>query len=220
MTRTRTQQKCFLLLGGHPVYGEAMRLALGRFGDQIVLAASLQDAMEGLDEHEVHGVVVDDDGLGETAALAALSALLGHDSKPKVAVLSGSPSPVFPAEAIRGGASAFLSKQMPLPELHYALVRMAQGDVVVDPAVTRSVLGLLDAPRGHEGNGQPQLYLSNVERRVLRLAAEGKVNKQIATELGLSPLTVKNHVARIRERLKAADKAHAVAIALRSGLLD
>jgi DNA-binding CsgD family transcriptional regulator len=50
--------------------------------------------------------------------------------------------------------------------------------------------------------------------------ADGKVNKQIGAALGISPLTVKNHLARIRARLGAADKAQAVAIALRSGLLD
>jgi DNA-binding NarL/FixJ family response regulator len=57
-------------------------------------------------------------------------------------------------------------------------------------------------------------------RQVLSLMAEGKTNREIAYELGLSPFTVKNYIERIFERLGAMDRVQAVSKALRSGIID
>lgn len=198
-----------------------MAAALSRSSYQIVPAVSLPDVVEAVDDGGAEAVLVDDDGLGAAPALEAVGALLRHRPQLRVALLSASRSPVLPADALRSGAAAFLSKDMPLAELRFALERMLQGQLVVDPLVTRALLGLM-GPDAEEpaANGNGRLYLTPVERKVLSQVAAGRANKQIAVALGLSPLTVKNHLARVRGRLGASDKAHAIAVALRAGLLD
>ncbi|MGH2740423.1 MAG: response regulator transcription factor [Actinomycetota bacterium] len=96
--------------------------------------------------------------------------------------------------------------------------------IVIDPAATRALLAAT-APDAVEPGAEPAvagrpLYLTPIERRVLALVAGGKANKQVAFELGISPLTVKNHLARIRARFGAADRTQVVALAIRAGLLD
>lgn len=198
---------------------DALRIALSRLGTTVVPAVSLQEAIDLIGREPCGAAIVDDETLGEAPALEAVTTLLRKDGGMRIGILSASRSAVFPADAIRAGATAYFSKDMPLTELRFAIERLAQNQMVVDPTVMRSLLGVLE-PDAVPANGQGRPHLSPVERRVLSLASEGHANKQIAASLGLSPLTVKNHVARIRQRLGAADKAQAVAIALRGGLLD
>ncbi|MGH2725087.1 MAG: response regulator transcription factor [Actinomycetota bacterium] len=210
-----------LYLGGHPLFRDAMGVALGRFGFQVAPAVSLRDALDVLREGGVEAAVVDDDALGQAPALEAVSTLVRHHPELRVALLSASRSAVLPADAIRTGAAAYLSKDMPMAELRFAVERILKGQLVVDPVVTRTLLGIMD-PAADNGasNGSAKLYLTPVERKVLTLVCEGKANKQVAAAMGLSPLTVKNHIARVRARLGAADRAQAVAVAIRAGLLD
>ena len=217
-----------LYLGGHAITRDAMRTALARGGIRALTAVTLADAEEALAEDDAPTcVLIDDEGFGEQRAIEAVESLLKTGPDLRVAVLSASRSAVYPADVVRAGAIGYLTKESGLDELRAAIERMAQGQLVVDPFVTRSLFGLLGADNGsggrHEnghGAAKARLHLSPVERKVMGLVAEGKANKQIGSSLGLSPLTVKNHLARIRARLGANDKAQALAIAMRAGLLD
>jgi DNA-binding NarL/FixJ family response regulator len=71
----------------------------------------------------------------------------------------------------------------------------------------------------HPADRRPALGLSAREVEVIRLVADGWSNKQIASQLSLSALTVKNHLARIGRKLGAGNRAHIVAIACRGGLI-
>ena len=223
MTSSIAASLAALYVGGHTLSREAMRAALAHGGIRLSIAVSIPEALERVGTDGPFDVaLVDDDGLGERLALEAVETLVNASACP-VAVVSASRSPVFPADAVRAGASGYLSKETGIEELRQAIQRIAAGLVVVDPMVTRTLLGIL-GPNGPAPSTNGSLpaapHLTPVERRVLVLVAEGRVNKQIGAALGLSPLTVKNHLARIRARLGAGDKAQAVAIALRSGLLD
>lgn len=223
--------KC-LYIGGHRLFREALRAALGRFRIDLVPVASLTEALDELDrDGDVRGALVDADGFEDEHVLEIVTSLLRKRSELNCGAVSESRSPVLPAEIIRAGAMAFLSKDTPLRELRFSLSRMLDGHLVVDPVVARPLFGFLDGAvdaahgngngNGHgHGHGNGELHLTPVERRVLALSAEGKLNKQIARELDLSPLTVKNHLARIRSRLDAGTTTHAVAMALRAGALD
>jgi DNA-binding NarL/FixJ family response regulator len=197
-----------------------MRAALRRFALDLRPAPSVREALDAVRSEDGAAVVLDDDGIPEARVLEAVGELIRAVPDLKVALLSASRSPVLPADAIRAGACAYLSKDMPLAELRYALERMLKGQLVVDPVVTRTLLGLPSPDALGNGDGGRSLHLTAVERRVLSLVSDGKANKQIAVELGLSPLTIKNHIARIRARFGAADKAQAVALAIRAGLLE
>lgn len=95
--------------------------------------------------------------------------------------------------------------------------------IVVDPAATRALIEArrpeIPEPGWTPLADERLLSLTAIERRVVALVAEGKANKQVAAALGISPLTVKNHLARIRARFGAADRTQVVAVAIRAGLI-
>ena len=70
-----------------------------------------------------------------------------------------------------------------------------------------------------EGDGPKAAPLSKREREILQKVADGSTTRQVATELGISPHTVKTHLERIFEKLGANDRAQAVAIAIRTGIV-
>ncbi|MGW4802680.1 response regulator [Kitasatospora sp. NPDC004272] len=126
--------------------------------------------------------------------------------------------------ALRAGAAGFLLKRASPERLIDAVHAVAAGEAVLDPAVTRDLLGhLLAAPApatepSPAGPG-PLAALTVREREVLRLAAEGHPNEEIAALLHLAESTVKTHVKRILGKLGARDRSQAVAAAYRHGLM-
>nr|WP_202524260.1 response regulator transcription factor [Kitasatospora sp. SID7827] len=130
--------------------------------------------------------------------------------------------------ALRAGAAGFLLKRASPERLIDAVHAVAAGEAVLDPAVTRDLLGrLLAAPEPPPGPSAPPpgsvpgplAALTVREREVLRLAAEGHPNEEIAALLHLAESTVKTHVKRILGKLGARDRSQAVAAAYRHGLM-
>jgi two-component system, NarL family, response regulator len=111
-------------------------------------------------------------------------------------------------EAMRAGAKAYVVKSSASECLTEAVEAAAESETFIDPAVA-------PARRGRRGPG-----LTKRQRQVLQLLADGQPTAQIAKRLGLSPETVKTHTRNLLARLKARDRAHAVAIALRNSLID
>lgn len=203
---------------------DALTAALSNSDFDVVLARSIPEAHQLLHTPDpAPAVLLDDDVAGEATALEAVGAIRRGLPGTHVGVLSASTLPLYPAQLLRAGASAFLTKDMPMVELAGAVGRFWDGELVVDPTVARTMFSVVGehrdaAPVTSEPRAN-EIRLTPMERKVMELAAEGLLVKQIAVQLDLSPLTVKNHLARIRRRLGATDKAHAVATALRAGLL-
>ena len=213
-----------LYAGGRTLVRDALCAALRDRDFEVSPARSIPETLELLATPDpAPGVLLDDDVAGEVAALDAVGTMLRTAPGVHVGVLSASTLPLYPAQLLRAGASAFLTKDMPLSELADAAARFSDGELVVDPTVARTMFSLVEPPNDRlDPHGEPranEIRLTPTERKVMELAAEGLLVKQIALRLEMSPLTVKNHLARIRRRLGATDKAHAVATALRAGLL-
>ncbi len=124
--------------------------------------------------------------------------------------------------ALRAGAAGFLLKRASPERLIDAVHAVAAGEAVLDPAVTRDLLGHLlaaPAPQPPPDAGGPLAALTAREREVLRLAADGHPNEEIAALLHLAESTVKTHVKRILGKLGARDRSQAVAAAYRHGLM-
>jgi two-component system, NarL family, response regulator DevR len=119
--------------------------------------------------------------------------------------------------AIMGGASGFLTKNVPHARLIEAVRAAARGETTLDPSVTAPILDAL-ARRARSGGEHDDL--SEREREVLTLIARGYTNKEIARELVISPFTARNHVTRILEKLGVSRRSEAAVEALRLGLLD
>jgi DNA-binding NarL/FixJ family response regulator len=159
----------------------------------------------------------DVDGLEATKRIAADDDLAGV----KVIILTTFESDEYVYQALRVGASGFLVKDTEPEDLIRAVRVVARGDALLSPSVTRRLItNLVSAePRRAPAGGPSLSRLTEREREVLALVAEGLSNEEIAGRLFLSPLTTKTHVSRIMTKLEARDRAQLVVIAYESGLV-
>jgi len=176
------------------------------------------------------------DGLEATRRIAAEGDLAGV----KVVILTTFETDEYVYQALRAGAGGFLVKDAEPEELIHAVRVVARGDALLSPSVTRRLIATFAsrAPtsgpgvgpgtaggvgqRGGPNRPRPGRDLSRIterEREVLSLVAEGLSNDEIATRLYLSPLTTKTHVSHIMTKLDARDRAQLVVIAYESGLV-
>jgi two-component system, NarL family, response regulator DevR len=111
--------------------------------------------------------------------------------------------------AIMAGASGYLLKQVRGIELATAVRRIASGESLLDPAVTRQVLDRLRQPT----NDDPLKDLTEQERRILDLIAQSLTNRQIGAELHLAEKTVKNYVSNLLVKLGMSRRTEAAVFA-------
>lgn len=119
--------------------------------------------------------------------------------------------------ALEAGAAGYLLKDVPAGEVVEAVRAVTEGESVLHPAITEKVLQRF---RGGGDDRAQALELSDREHEVLRVAATGRSNKQVAAMLGISPRTVQEHLRNVFHKLGAASRTEAVVTALRLGILD
>ena len=125
-------------------------------------------------------------------------------------------------EALRAGASGFLTKDAEPAELLRAIRVVAAGDSLLSPAVTRLVIERFGRP-AHASGPPPRVHpsmglLTEREREIVGWVATGLSNDDIAKELVVSPATVRTHVSRALIKLGARDRAQLVVFAYQSGI--
>ncbi|MEO7414441.1 MAG: response regulator transcription factor [Opitutaceae bacterium] len=126
----------------------------------------------------------------------------------RVVVLTSVVDDTLVDEAIRAGAHGYLLKEINGRGLVQAIFDVAAGKSILDPAVTARVMQLVKS-----GGGRDTLAdLSPQEKRVLALIAEGKTNKEVGNDLGLSEKTVKNYLSNVFEKLHISRRSQAAAI--------
>ena len=156
------------------------------------------------------------DGLEATRRMAADESLAGV----KVLILTTFESDEYVYEALQAGASGFLVKDTEPEELLRAIRVVARGDALLSPGITRRLIADIAARGASRPNAYPALAeLTDREREIMALVAQGLSNDEIAGQLFLSPLTVKTHVSHAMLKLGARDRAQLVVIAYQSGLV-
>ena len=122
-------------------------------------------------------------------------------------------------DALRAGASGFLMKDTEPAELLRAVRVVARGESLLSPTVTRRVIREFAVrPAAKLLPHQSLDALTDRERQIVALVAEGLSNDEIATRLFVSPATVRTHVGRAMMKLDARDRAQLVVFAYQSGL--
>lgn len=123
-------------------------------------------------------------------------------------------------DALRAGARGYLLKDVTLEQLTRAVRTLAEGGTLIAPSITDRLLrAIRSGPSPVGADAPPAQDLTEREREVLRLVAEGYSNREISEALFLAEGTVKNHVSTILLKLGARDRTNAVLRALHDGIL-
>ncbi|QKV94157.1 response regulator transcription factor [Streptomyces sp. NA02950] len=188
------------------------------------------EALEALRSTEVD-VVLMDVRMPKLDGVEATRRICERDDAPKVLILTTFDLDEYAFSALKAGAGGFMLKDVPPGELLAAIRAVHSGDAVVAPSTTRRLLdrfapmlpGAGDAGGGRGGAGgaaRPELgRLTEREREVMMLVAQGLSNGEIAARLVLSEATVKTHVGRILTKLELRDRVQVVVMAYESGLI-
>ncbi|MEU3221614.1 response regulator transcription factor [Streptomyces sp. NPDC006976] len=155
------------------------------------------------------------DGIEATRLLAGA----GVERPAKVLVVTTFNLDEYVYEALRAGASGFLLKDAPPAQLLHGIRTVQTGQALIDPEVTRKLVGRYAARIRPTGSTPSDLPLTPRELEVLRLIADGFSNSEIAGALLISQETVKTFVSRILAKLGLRDRVQAVVYAYRQGLV-
>jgi DNA-binding NarL/FixJ family response regulator len=205
-----------LIVDDHPVTREGLRTALELSDDVAVVgeAASGEEAVDRAGEL-TPDVVFMDVRMPGMDGIEATRRILEVAPETKIILITIDESRGAIAQAIQAGVSGYLLKDASADALIDAARNAIEGNAVIHPQLTRT---FIEEVRLAEPN-QDQTPLSKREREILQKVADGATTKQVASDLGISPHTVKTHLERIFEKLGANDRAQAVAIAIRTGIV-
>ncbi|MEO3753376.1 response regulator transcription factor [Streptomyces sp. B6B3] len=145
----------------------------------------------------------------------------GGPGQPKVLILTTFDLDEYAFSGLKSGAAGFMLKDVPPDELLGAIRAVHSGDSVVAPSTTRRLLDrfVTMLPTGEQSTPAELEQLTDREREVLLLIAQGLSNGEIAAQLFVSEATVKTHVGRILAKLGLRDRVQAVVLAYETGLV-
>jgi len=211
----RTKPICVLIVDDHEVVRVGLRTVLSRQDSINVVgeAGTVTDAVVEACRLKPD-VVLMDVRLGSGSGVDACRAIRDSCPASRVLFLSSYEDEEAVLAAVVGGASGYLLKQVNAEGLLRAIHAVAQGQSVLDPAITQPLLTRVRLQKAEVSEPQ-RTTLSTQQQRVLALMAEGKTNKEIGSSLELSDKTVKNYVRFIFQKLKVTRRAQAAAFFVR-----
>ncbi|GGV40287.1 DNA-binding response regulator [Actinomadura cremea] len=205
-----------LITDDHPVFRQGLKGLLQALGVEVVgeaengpdavrIAAELQPDVVVMDLHMPGG-----NGIEATRTITRTNPRIGV----LVLTMFRDDDSVF--AAMRAGARGYLLKESGAEEIARAVRAVAAGEAIYGPEIARRVLMFFTDMPDPRRAAFPEL--TDREREVLALIAQGRSNTDIAGTLFLSPKTVRNHVSNIFMKLHVADRAQAIVLAREAGL--
>ena len=203
-----------------PLVRNALELMLGGRED-VVVVGTAGDGHEGirLCRAKDPDVVLMDIRMPALNGLDATARLYAMPDPPKVIVLTTFDTDEHVVRAVAAGAEGFLLKDTPPEEILAAIRRVADGEAMLSPSATRSLVSQIRADAAADRSAEALSRLSRLTQREHEVAlcvGRGMSNADIAQELFLSVPTVKAHVSRLLEKLEAANRVQ-IAICLDGG---
>ncbi len=165
-------------------------------------------------------VVLLDIRLPDGDGFAACRAILKDHPAARILMLTSFANDDFVHQAIVSGAHGYLMKEVDPERLIEAVASLHRGESILGTGLVERVLDLVRAGRTAGSARSPQnglALLSAQERRVLALVAEGRTNKEIGADLGLSDNTVKNYLVNVFDKLKIKRRSQAAALWVQAG---
>ena len=210
-----------LVVDDHALFREGMGALLDRWDefDVVGLARDGEESVR-LARRLRPDLVLMDLRMPGIGGVEAARRITAEDAHVRVVMLTMSSLGEDVFLALRSGAHGYLSKNEPPERLRDILVGVMRGEVALSSAIAAKVLAELGpAPTGGSSPTSAD-HLSTRERDVLRLLVEGLSNEDIATELCLSPGTVKKHLGRVMTKLHMNNRVQVAVYSVRSGLVD
>jgi DNA-binding NarL/FixJ family response regulator len=203
-----------LLVDDHPLFRVGMRTVLLRESGVVTVleAASLEEALAHAMQGSIDVALVDVrlpviDGVSVTAQLHALQPAM------KILGLSVIDEPIRISAMLNAGASGYVLKMQPVPEMLSAIRAVLAGERYLPPSVSIEVID-------EQAVDSPLAGLTSREREVLDHLIRGRTNDQIATVLFISRRTVESHRQKLLKKLGVHTVVALVHVALRAGLLE
>jgi two-component system, NarL family, response regulator LiaR len=212
-----------LLVDDHAVVREGLRAFLAlQDGFEIVgEAADGEEALERATELEPDVILMDlvMPKLDGVSAMRELRQRGARAATAKVIVLTSFLDDDRLLPALEAGAAGYLLKNSQPAELARAIRAAQAGEAIIDPTAAARLVNALSRADPGRPKASPFEQLTGREREVLVLIAQGRANKRIALELGISEKTVKNHVGHVLAKLGVTDRTQAAVLAVQEGLL-
>jgi DNA-binding NarL/FixJ family response regulator len=207
--REEEEQITCIIADDHPAVLDSLSRMLAHQGvDVVALARDGEDAVRAIEEHKPRVAVVDVRMPG-MSGIAVARRVAEHTA---LILYTGYTDRTLLVEALDAGVRGFVLKEAPLADVSRAIETVAKGAIYVDP-VLAGVLASGDA-------AQLLAMLSQREREVLRLLADGLRNEEIGRELHIASETARAHIRNAMRKLEADTRTHAVATALRQSLIE
>lgn len=218
-----------VLADDHDILRQGLKMLLGLQADIEVVgeARTGREAIELAHKLRPH-VVVLDISMPDIDGLEACARIREQTPTTNVLILTMHESEEYFLRALRVGASGYLVKKAAPPDLHMAILAVAQGGAFLYPGLAKTLIRAYTAstsPSSSSAHGQREpmaqglRVLSPRELEILKLVAEGHTNQEIADQLFLSIKTVQAHRANVMEKLGLENITQLVRFAIRYGLL-
>jgi DNA-binding NarL/FixJ family response regulator len=216
------EQITVLLAEDHTIVREGLRALLAAEGDIEVIgeAQTGRQAVQ-LARRLRPDVVVMDIAMPLLNGLEATRQILKAVPGTRVLILSAYNDDEYVRRAVLLGAAGYLIKQTSADSLSKAIREVQKGNTFFSPSIANRLRGLyLESPDGGRVRRKKKAGLSSHEVEVLQLIAEGKANKQVAAELGISIKTVEKHRQHLMRKLDLHDTAGLTRYAIAAGIIE
>ncbi|MGI8975035.1 MAG: response regulator [Gaiella sp.] len=211
MSTTGTEEITVLIVDDHEVVREGLRLALLRSTHiRVVGEAPDGETAVALVERRRPDVVIMDLRMPQMDGIEATEEIIRRVPDARVLVFTAYSERALLQRGLESGARGYVLKEAPHEILLRAIEKVAAGETFIDPSLLPSLA------TGRDG----QDILTQREREILQLLADGMSNADAAQQLFISQETVKSHVRHILAKLEAETRTQAVAIALREAIID
>jgi two-component system response regulator NreC len=204
-----------LLADDHAVVREGLRVLLEREG--FTFSAEASDGREAIQLSEKHkpDIAVLDLAMPLLNGIDAAREIIKANSKIKVILLTMHTEDHLVLESLRAGVTGYVLKTRASSELVQAIRAVSKGEMYLTQSISRTIVQAF-----LNKDDVPDRFLSDRERQVLQLVAEGKTTKELATILGISAKTAESHRSNIMDKLDIHDVAGLVRYAIRTGIIQ
>ena len=210
-----------LVVDDHTILRDGIRVLLQLY-DDIEVVGEAGDGREGIDRARQlrPDVVLMDLAMPGLGGLEATMEIRKESPESRVLILTQHGNKEYVLPVLKAGASGYVLKKAAGTDLVTAIRAVSRGESFLDPSVAKMVLDGYVSKELEQGEAAGFDLLSDREKEVLKLVAEGRSNKEIADLLCLSVKTVMGHRANLMEKLGIHNRTELVKFAIREGLIE